>query len=497
MVTLIQGGYVIGNDGKEHRLIMDGVVVFEDDKIVHVGKSYSGSVDERIDAKGKIVSPGFVNTHCHSFGPLGIGFGCDLSIDRDFRNAFGNPNLVNLPTKKEIKPPKDSNREYQIGSTRPPSDKNYQIGSKWCLCCFLKSGMTTIAGYGIGRESDVELYGELGARAYLGPFFSGAVYYAGDNGEACQKDWNEEMFRQSLEKAIAFIKKHDGKYDGRIKGTLFPHEEAVLTNSQLKEIRKVADELNCGVQLHMSARHFDFVECVQKYKNTPVGRLNDLGVLGPDFIAAHCYEISGHSSSNYPGDDDLKILADNGVSIAHCPRTYARKGSAMESFQKYMDYGVNLTIGTDNWPYDIISEMRDASVVSKLMDKDRRSASSLSVYNAVTINAAKALRRDDLGRLAKGAKADIIIIDVKNFRWPPINDPIKCLVHAGTMDDVETVIIDGKKVVEGKKIIGVDEMALMEDLRTAMEEEHAKVPKWDYLGRTKWEMMPMSLKLME
>ncbi|MBW1614785.1 MAG: amidohydrolase family protein, partial [Deltaproteobacteria bacterium] len=176
---------------------------------------------------------------------------------------------------------------------------------------------------------------------------------------------------------------------------------------------------------------------------------------------------------------------------------YARTGAARESFQKYMDYGINMTIGTDMWPHDIISEMRYASLISKLMDKDRRSASSLSVYNAVTINAAKALRRDDLGRLAKGAKADIIIIDVKNFRWPPINDPIKSLVHAGTMDDVETVIIDGKKVVEDKKIIGVDEMALMEDLRRAMEEEHAKVPEWDYLGRTIWEMMPMSLKPLE
>jgi len=489
MATLIQGGYVIGSDGREHRLIKDGVVVFEEDKIIHVGKSYSGSVDERIDATGKIVSPGLINTHLHSIGPFSPAWMSDISIDEDYRLGYQNPNLLLVPTKSKVS---------TYGNLGEASEKNYQAGSKWCLCVALKSGATTIVGVGIGRESDAKLYGELGLRAYLGQYVTDSKWFVGDGGEPYQKDFSEEMGRKTLEESKAFIGKHDEEYASRIKGMLYVLEEGCSLNSSLKEVRKAANELNCGIQIHVSCRNQDFVESLLKYKNTPVGRLNDIGFWGPDVIAAHCQNISGHSKTNYPGDDDLKILAKTGTSISHCPLVLARVMSTnMESFQKYMDYGINMTIGTDTWPQDIISEMRYASLISKITDGDRRSARALSVYNAVTINPAKALRRDDLGKLAKGMKADIVIINTKSFRWPPINDPIKCLVHAGTMDDVETVIIDGKKVVEDKKIIGVDEAAVKEDCRRAMEEELAKVPKWDYAGRTIWDIGPMSLKPLE
>ena len=99
MVTLIQGGWVIGSDGSEHRLIRDGVVVYDGAEIIHVGKSYSGPVDERIDAGGKIVSPGFINTHCHAGTPISSEA---YVIDTDQRLVFGNPNIPIAPVHSKI-----------------------------------------------------------------------------------------------------------------------------------------------------------------------------------------------------------------------------------------------------------------------------------------------------------------------------------------------------------------------------------------------------------
>jgi len=96
---LINGRWVIGNDGNEHRLIQDGVVVYDEDKIIHVGKSYTGHIDEKIDAGDKIVSPGFVNTHCHAHTALGT---VAFAIDFDLKDTFGNPNLAYDLTRDKI-----------------------------------------------------------------------------------------------------------------------------------------------------------------------------------------------------------------------------------------------------------------------------------------------------------------------------------------------------------------------------------------------------------
>jgi len=141
--------------------------------------------------------------------------------------------------------------------------------------------------------------------------------------------------------------------------------------------------------------------------------------------------------------------------------------------------------------------MRWASIISKIMEGDRASATSLEVFNAATQGGAKALRRNDIGRLAKGAKADIVIIDVKNFRYAPVGDPVKSLVNAGTCDDVDTVIVNGEKLVEGGKIIGVDEEAILRETdRIAREEwenperSRAARARFDVVHRSKSEMKP-------
>jgi len=144
-----------------------------------------------------------------------------------------------------------------------------------------------------------------------------------------------------------------------------------------------------------------------------------------------------------------------------------------------------------------VNEMRWASMLSKVVDFDRTSASSAEVFNAVTVNAAKALRRSDIGRLQEGARADIAVIDLRTTRVAPVYDPIKSLVNAATSDNVEKVYCDGRLLVDGGRVLGVDEESLVSDVQRIADRDWARVHEWDYAGRRLEEFAPLSFKTSE
>ena len=481
MTTLIQGGHIIAYDGSRHTLIENGVIVYDQDKILHVGKSYSGPVDERIEARGKIVAPGFINTHCHMGTPLNSEA---YVIDTDQRLVFGNPNIPLAPVKSKL-------------ALKAQPEEVFLRVAEFTLSALVKSGCTTIVDMGAGRDSLAELVGRMGLRAYLGPGYRSAETYTGDDGTLYNKDWDEERGLRGLDNAKRFVEKYDGAFDGRVKGMLIPMQADTCTPTLFKETRKAANELGCLVGTHVSQRIMEFQEILRKYKKTPIEFLNSVGLLGPDTLVGHAMFVSGHYGTAYPGDGDIEVLAKTGTTVAHCPLVVARTGWALQSFKRYLDAGVNMTIGCDTWPLDIISEMRWASILGKIVERDRSASSSIDVYNATTLNAAKAVGRSDIGRLVKGGKADIIVLDTGNFRYVPIADPVKSIVNAGTCDDVETVIVAGRKLVENKRLVDVDEAKLMQDVSRMAEEMWKKVPETDWANRSIYDIGPRSLPLDE
>jgi cytosine/adenosine deaminase-related metal-dependent hydrolase len=164
----------------------------------------------------------------------------------------------------------------------------------------------------------------------------------------------------------------------------------------------------------------------------------------------------------------------------------------MESFGRNMRLDVNMTVGTDNYPQDIINEMRWASMLSKVVDFDRTSASSAETFNATTLNASKALQRTDLGRLQKGAKPDIVIIDLQTTRIAPVYDPIKSMVNAATSDNVERVYCDGMLLVDDGKVLCVDEERLLAEVQMIADKDWRRVSEWDYAERSLQEYAPLS-----
>jgi len=216
----------------------------------------------------------------------------------------------------------------------------------------------------------------------------------------------------------------------------------------LKESVAAAKELDVPIHIHAGGNFREFLEILNRYRKPVAEYLADTGILGPRTTLGHMAITGGHSRVDYARGDELKILADSGATVGHCPHKCAKMAFAMESFDQYRAAGVRIGLGTDTYPLDIVSEMRYASLISRLVDRNASGARAAAVFNAATIGGATALGRDDLGRLAPGAKADVIIINLRTTRYGPARDPINALVEYGSGADVETVIVDGEVVVE-------------------------------------------------
>ena len=471
MITAIDGGYIVAFDGTEHRLLRDGTVVVEDDKIKHVGKSYGGHVDCRIDARRSLVSPGFVALHSHICG----GHGETGRRGDGSRRQLYNSDLF------------DRMFPRTPGAARAAAELNYVE--------VLKSGCTTLVELGspnsLGNKESVELPDRMGNRAYLLRNYGSGSWYTLDGNSVLYKNfdgevWDEEPGFKGLEESKAFIEEYDGSADGRIKCLLGPSTVDMCSKALLRESRKAANEIGVGLQTHVSQSLVEFQEIMRRHGMTPMELLNDVGLLGPDLIAGHSILIGGHSKVGYadPWRRDIKLLAETGTTVAHCPQVFARYGITMESYARYLMEGVNIGIGTDTYPMDIIREMGLAATLSKIVEGEPGVATSRDLFNSVTLSAAKALGREDLGRIAPGCKADIVVVKMNSINMSPVRDPIRNLVMSGNNGDVTTVMIDGRIVVEDGGVPGIDEEKLAENLQREQERIWDNLPSTDVFGRT-------------
>ena len=164
---------------------------------------------------------------------------------------------------------------------------------------------------------------------------------------------------------------------------------------------------------------------MREHGKTSLQLLHDIGFLRHDVLLGHCVFHAHHSWAHYPYVDDLKLLADSGASVAHAPYKYAKMGIMLESFERYRQLGINVALGTDTFPQDLISEMRLAGLMCRFAEGSFRVGRAEDVFDAATLGGARALGRDDLGRLAPGAKADIVLVDLRAAHFGAVHDPIR------------------------------------------------------------------------
>lgn len=454
--TLIRGGWIVAFDGDRHRILSDGVVVYRDDSIVHVGRSWQEPVDVTVDARRHLVMPGLVNAHAH----VGAHTGDRMILDGGrvdlFRSGF-----MNYCTAKGINGPTIHDFE------------NVDAAIRYSLACLLRFGSTTVVDMGseLGGEpgSMAALAGELGIRLYTSPGMRSAHHYYDQSGRH-QIHWHDDDGLATLESALAFAETWDGAYDGRVRAILVPLEYHLSSAELLRRTKEAAARHGIGITMHVAESVLEFQDSVRHTGRTPVAMLHDLGFLGPEVILGHGLYTSGHSQIAFTRGDDLALIAGSGASVAHSPTVFARRGVHLESFQRYLDAGVNLAIGTDSYPQDMLGELKTVALTGKIADRDFEVAATRDIFNAATLGGARALGRDDLGRLAPGAKADILIVDFQRLRVGPFLDPLKALIQCCDGEVIDTVIVDGRTLVKEGRLLAWDDGDLLDGVRQSSTE---------------------------
>jgi len=492
MRTRIDGGWVVAYAGGRHALLRDGVVVYEDGRIIHVGKHFDGAVDQTLGARDKLVCPGFIDTHVHT----GHRASHRLISDAGRPPYFGQPFLeISVPREGSVV--QGDPRYLSHGAQDPELDLN----AAFTVAELLRNGVTTFVEFGSQlsvQQSLLAAVERMGIRAYLAPGYD-CGRWVGTRDGRLKRVRDERAGRDGLAVALDFVGEHDGACDGRVRGILVPREVETCSLKVLRDTARAAREGGLPIATHAAYSVLEFHDVVRERRMTPVEVLDRVGLLGPRLNIGHGNFIAGNPNLNYAGGRDLALMGEHNVSVSHCPINIVRRGRTLSRWASYLDAGVNLCIGSDTYPRDMVMNMRTASYLGKVMGGDYFEAGAGEVFEAATLGGARSLGRDDLGRLAPGARADIVIIDLHgrgSLRFGPVRDPIKSLVECGVGDDVETVIVDGVVRMRDGVIPGVDLAALREQAQRAAERIWGAFPGWDPLGRSAEEACPWSYPLL-
>ena len=442
MRVVVRGGTVVAFRDGRHEVAESADVACEDGAIVEVGPVAPLPGDRVVDARGRLVIPGLVNTHCHvTDTPFTHGWLEDQGA-RDLDNLYRV-----LPAVRAAIGAEDELAAAERGFVE-----------------LLGSGTTTVFEMGYDdelREGSIEttrrmvaVAERVGLRVYLAPRYRSCAWGLGPDGVRYR--WFPDRGRARFEACVQFVRECRGAAGGRVWGALAPGQVDTCDAELLEATREAAADLRAPIQLHAGQSAHEFREIRRRHGVTTVALLEKTRLLGADFILGHGLYLSESGRVDDCAPDDLRALVETRATIAHCPVVKARQGTLMDSFGKYRRAGVRMSLGTDTFPQDMLNEMRWAAITCKLAERDPGATTAREVFDAATLGGADALGRADLGRVAPGARADLVLLDVRGVDSVPLRDVFKHLVYTASARDVRTVLVDGRVVVDDGQPVHVD-----------------------------------------
>ena len=238
----------------------------------------------------------------------------------------------------------------------------------------------------------------------------------------------------------------------------------------------------------------EFHEMTRRHGLTPIEWMRQIGILGSRTIVGHGIFLDHHPWTRWTRTDDLATLAEAGATVAHCPTVFARRGITLDHFGRYQKAGVNLGIGTDVYPHNMLDEMRLAAYLARVVAGNPRDTTTADIFGAATVGGARALRRDDIGRLAPGCKADLVLVDCQHPAMRPCRDPLRSLIYSASDRAVRHVFVDGRQVVRDGVVTTIDYPAAAAALEEAQARAMLSIPRNDWAGRTANELAPPALR---
>jgi cytosine/adenosine deaminase-related metal-dependent hydrolase len=464
--VLMTARWVVGHGNGHHILYENGEVVFDRDRITFVGHGYAGEPARKIDCGNSLIGPGFVDL--------------DALSDLD-TTVLG---FDNQPAwrKGRVWP----ETYMQAGPVEMYLPEELAAQKRYAFTRLIRNGITTALPIASlfyrewGETWDefaaaAEAANELGLRVYLGPAYRAGNTFVRHDG-TLDFHFDEARGLDGLADAEQFCRQFEGRGNGLVGTMLAPDRIETCTPELLRRSAAAARDLDVPIRLHCCQSLFEYETVVRLHGKSPPEWLADLDFLSERAILPHVTIVSGQNGVTRQSPD-LEIIRDSGASVAHCPLVMARHGTALHSFRRYRDMGINIGMGTDTHPPDMILNMQIGLMLSRVADSDAGAARSEDLYDAATLGGAAALGRSDLGRLEPGAKADLIVADFDDPAMGQTIDPIQTLMLNASGREVRTVVIDGRFVMEDGKIPGIDDRALRRQAQAQFDGMVAQYPR--------------------
>lgn len=454
-----------------HRYARGQDIAFAGDTIIHVGPGYTGPVAREISGRDLMVMPGLINLHTHpSLEPAYKGIREEHGVAEMYMSGL-----------------------YERCAILMPDQEGQRAATEASYCEMLLSGVTSVADLSFDYPGWQELAERSGLRVWLAPWYSSSHWYV-DNRHEVKFKWDEKAGEQKFARSMDLIRRIQKNAGGRLSGMVYPAQIDTCTEELLRASAAAAAELGVPLTTHASQSVMEFNLMVQRHGKTPIQWAHEIGFLGPSTTLGHAIFVDEHSWLHWYSREDVKLLAESGTTVAHCPTVFSRYGQLLEDFGRYKRAGVNLAIGTDTVPHNILEEMRGAAVLSRVAAENVFTATTEDILSAATIGGAKALLRNDIGALAPGMKADIVLVDLLSPSMRPTRDPLRSLVYAAADRAVKDVFVGGEQVVADRKVLTMNYDDACAGVEAAQIRMMEKVSKLDYAGRTIEQIAPLSLQ---
>jgi 5-methylthioadenosine/S-adenosylhomocysteine deaminase len=414
MRTLIRDVTIITLD-EEDRILHHAEIAIEGQSILAVGQVPPGFVpDEIVDGCELVVLPAFFNAHTHAAMTLERGWAEDLPFDRWL------------------------NEKIWVAESALEEEDVYW-GAALACCEMIRAGIAGFADHYFWMGQVARAVQEAGMKASLAwcQFGIGVEHEVGG---------------VTLDDTLRFVREWHRAADGRIRCVLGPHSPYMCPPEFLRQVAEAAHELGVGVHLHVAESQAQVDNSLAAHGKTPVAHLAALGVFDVPTIAAHCIAVS---------DQDIAILAEKGVHVAHTPKTYLKLAMGMAPLPRLLAGGVDVALGTDgpasNSDLNMLEVLRITGLYHKNAQGRPEALPRTQVLRLATQAGARALGFGGSGVLAPGHPADLILLDTHAPHWFPRHDPAAGVVYAAHPSDVSHVMVDGRLLMRDRELLTLDE----------------------------------------
>lgn len=430
---ILKNGRVITQD-KDRPYIEDGAVVIEGNKIIAVDTTENilakYKEEDIIDVDGKVIMPGFINTHHHIYSAFARGMASSGKPNENFLEIL-------------------ENLWWKIDKKLSLEDLKYSAYTTYIDC--IKKGVTTVFDHNASPfavtgslDSIADAAKDLGLRTCL-------CY------EVSDRD-GEKIAQEGIDENINFIKKYNTDEQNMIKGMFGLHASFTLSDETLRKCDEELKGLNAGYHVHVAEGIDDLEQCLEKYGKRVVERLRDMDILGDKTIAVHCIHVT---------DDELNILRDTNTMVVHNPESNMGNAVGCQPFLELYQKGITIGLGTDGYTSDMTESMKVANIIHKHV-KQNPSVAWGEVPVSMFENNRKIAQKyfsGDLGILRAGALADVIVVDYDPLTPMNENNINSHILFGFTGKDVVTTIIDGKVIMQDRKLVGINEKEIFKTSR--------------------------------